>query len=342
MPLPDRTTTHLTTPPPGRALGGRAQVGGRGGSGGRGGELGGWEPLAGPDILDRLRFTGRARPAVRPDLADHLRRIIEERFGPGATPVPGSQLTVTKHRLTEALTCESHRIAPELGTGRLSLAVACGALVGCLFRQLVTVGPSEDPMDDGMGALRAEGRTDLVGWIDGMPTDQRSELAAEVVRQASALATRWPTLAPGWLPRTNQALHAHLGAGNVRLSARVDLALGAPVPGRSSVGFVEVTSGSRRVEHRADRQFCALVETLRGGVPPFVVATYYTRSGELDVDPVSDELLVAAAHRVAAAAAALRTADADGALAPSAPSACERCVTVSEWGPTHTSQVSNR
>ncbi len=305
--------------------------GGRGVNGGNVGDPGAWEPLAGSDILNRLRFTGRARPIARPDLADHLRWIMEARLGPVATPAPGARLTVTRHRLTEALRCESHRSSPEHGAGHLSVAVACGALVGSLFRQLVTVGRIEDPMDDGMGALRAEDRSDLVAWIDGLPADRRSELSAEVERQAEALAARWPALAPGWLPRTQQSMHADLCSGTVRLSARVDLALGVPLPGRSSVGLLEVKSGSRRIEHCADRQFCALVETLRRGVPPFVVATYYTRTGELDVDPVSEDLLVAAALRVAAAAEALGAAGADGAPAPSTWAACERCAAGAEW-----------
>ena len=43
-----------------------------------------------------------------------------------------------------------------------------------------------------------------------------------------------------------------------------------------------------------------MVESLRSPAPPFVVATYYTRTGEVDVDPVSEELLVGAARRTLA------------------------------------------
>ena len=68
------------------------------------------------------------------------------------------------------------------------------------------------------------------------------------------------------------------------------------------MALVEVKSGSRRVEHRADLHLYALLEALRSPAPPFVVATYYSRTGELDVDPVTDELLVAAARRTAAGA----------------------------------------
>ncbi len=40
-------------------------------------------------------------------------------------------------------------------------------------------------------------------------------------------------------------------------------------------------------------------------MPPFVVATYYTRTGELDTDPVTAELLTAAARRALVGARSL-------------------------------------
>ena len=61
------------------------------------------------------------------------------------------------------------------------------------------------------------------------------------------------------------------------------------------------------MEHRADLHFYALVEALRSPAPPFVVATYYTRTGELDVDPVTEELLVAAGRRTLVGARLLRS-----------------------------------
>jgi len=66
-----------------------------------------------------------------------------------------------------------------------------------------------------------------------------------------------------------------------------------------------VTSGSRRPAHRDDRHLHALIETLRSTTPPFAVATYYTRTGELDVDPVTPELLVDATRRCRAGVRAL-------------------------------------
>jgi hypothetical protein len=197
--------------------------------------------------------------------------------------------------------------------------MACGALVDVLFRQLMTVGSIGDAMADGMAALAVDDhRRDLVSWIDHLGAADRAELAAEVARQADGISRRWPILEPGWFPRTQQSVRTRLLEGTIELSGRVDLAVGRPAEGAASVAFVEIKAGGRRVEHRADLHFYALVETLRSSVPPFVVATYYSRTGELDVDPVTDDLLVAAARRTAAGVAALRD--------PSSNTWCPRCL----------------
>jgi hypothetical protein len=210
-------------------------------------------------------------------------------------------LVVTKDRLTRVLACEAHQADADFGERPPTIAMACGAIVDVLFRQLVTVGSIADPMADGLAALSVDDhQRALVSWIERLPGSERDQLHAEVDRQAGGLCRRWPSLEPAWLPRTQQALRVPLAGGAVELSARVDLAIGAPAADEASVAIVEIKSGMRRAEHRADLHFYALVESLRSPAPPFVVATYYTRTGELDVDPVSEDLLVGAARRTLA------------------------------------------
>ncbi|MHB8431716.1 MAG: PD-(D/E)XK nuclease family protein [Acidimicrobiales bacterium] len=270
-----------------------------------------WRPLGGFDLLDRLRATGRRRLRVNPELVACLRSSIEDDFeranttnpSPGTDQVsPQSPLLVTKDRLTRALACEAHHVVSEFGERRLTVAMACGVLVDALFRQLVTVGAINDPMVDGTDALASDvQQRPLLLWIESLPPAERRELEVEVVRQAKALVARWPKLDPGWLPRTQEPIRCALSGGSLLLTARVDLAVGSPAGDESSIAMVEIKSGRRRAEHRADLHFYALLETLRSGAPPFVVATYYTRTGELDVDPMTEELLVDAARRTRAA-----------------------------------------
>jgi hypothetical protein len=305
----------------------------------------GWEPLSGPDLLDRLRVTGQPRPRARPELVHLLRSGLESGLGAGGEGGIGGRpgfppgvhhpapLVVTKDRLTRVLACEPHSAATPFGQRTPSVALACGAIVDALFRQLVTVGSVGDPMADGLAALAVDDRqSDLVGWVERLSGTERDELGAEVERQAEGLRRRWPALDPSWLPRTQEAMRVRLADGALELSARVDLAIGRPAGDVASVAIVEVKSGARRAEHRADLHFSALLETLRSPAPPFAVATYYTRTGELDVDPVTDELLMGAARRTLTGAR--RLADlADGAE-PGSPAhpQCRRCSLLPEGG----------
>jgi len=309
-----------------------------------------WHPLAGQAILERLRVTGRPRLKSDPDLQVRLRGSLERGLlghdrdaghdapvaGSGAAPPSPSSpvVVVTKDRLTGVLACEAHHVAGEFGDRPPTPAMACGALVDVLFRQLIAVGSIDDPMADGMAALGVDDRQqDLVSWIVGMAPAEREALRAEVERQAGALIRHWPALEPAWLPRTQESMRVGLARGAVELSARVDLAIGRPAEDEASVALVEIKAGARRVEHRADLHFYALVETLRSPAPPFVVATYYTRTGELDVDPVTEELLVGAVRRTIVGTRSLWSL-AHGSIPRRTPnSLCGRCTLLPECEP---------
>lgn len=266
-----------------------------------------WRPLAGAELLERLRVMGRPRPALDPTMSGRLHDRLDEALESCMPPELGSSpVVITKDRLTQVLACEAHHVATQFGDRRPSQAIACGALIDSLFRQLVVTGRIENPMADGLAALTLDDhQRALVEWINQLPAPQQSELAMEVERQAAGLVARWPALSPEWLPRTQEPIKASLAGGRVLLSARIDLAIGRPAVDHASVGIVELKSGKRRAEHRADLHFYALIEALRSPAPPFMVATYYSRTGELDVEPVSEDLLVAAARRTIAGADAL-------------------------------------
>ncbi len=299
-----------------RAAPGHAVAGGpaRPGEGWSPAWVSGWQPLAGTALLDRLRVTGRARPVADLRLVADLRSLLEHDFdgiggsASGHASLVGrdAPLMVTKDRLTRSLACATHASADPTGERECSLPLACGALVGVLFRQLVATGSIGDPLADGMDGLGVdEHQAPLVAWIGQLAPDALSELRSEVERQTDGLRRRWPVLDPAWLPRTQECIRVPLADGRIELVARVDLAIGRPPVDEASVALVDVTSGSRWPAHRADRHLYALVETLRSTTPPFAVATYYTRTGELEVDPVTPDLLVDAARRCRAGIAVL-------------------------------------
>jgi hypothetical protein len=293
----------------------------------------GWQPLAGSQLLERLRFTGRPRPRADAELAGRLRGMLEDGLRIDGDDSRGLPLVVTKDRLTDVLCCDRHRQMLDSGRATPTEALACGALIDALFRQLVTVGEIADPMGDALAALAIDDRQgELVAWIERLPAADRDALGCEVERQARGLRLRWPSLCPSWLPRTQETLRSPLSNGAVVLSGRVDLAIGRPATTEASVALVEVKAGARRPEHRADLHYYALIEALRHPAPPFLVATYYTRTGELDVDPVTDDLLFAAARRTLAGARSLCNLRRGSEPLPVADDLCLRCPLVPSGG----------
>jgi hypothetical protein len=263
----------------------------------------GFRPPVGADLLARLRSPATIRPVVDPGLAGGLRDWLEDELADvaGAVLPDAVPVRVTKEALTGALTCEAHLVARRSAPRTVTVELARGSMVDALFRQWVTKGVLDDPWSDAVAAVSVGGDTDGIGaFVEGLPDERRQGLAEEIAVHAAGIVARWPVPSPAWLPRTQERVVVPLVGGQVVMSGVLDLAFGGPAGDRASVCVVEIKSGRRRVEHRGDLHFYALLETLRSGAPPFRIATYYTGTGELDVEAVTDDVLVSALQRVLA------------------------------------------
>ncbi len=284
-------------------------------------------PMTG-SVVARLRGEGAERPLVDPGLAGGLRDWLEDALAPSVAALApdAAPVRISKETINQVLLCEAGHLARQQTAPGVSVELVRGALVDALFRQWVTVGRVADPFEDALGALAVDpGAAVAVEWVAALSANERGALAEEVAAHAARIATDWPVPSPAWLARTQERLSVPLAGGRVLLSGVVDLALGAPSTGRASVCVVEVKSGRRRVEHRGDIHLYALLETLRSGAPPFRVGTYYSATGELDVEQVGRDVLVSALHRVLAGAERI-VALAAGAEAPRRPNPlCPGC-----------------
>jgi hypothetical protein len=251
-------------------------------------------------LLRRLRGDGAVRPLVDPGLAGGLRDWLEDGLSElsGILEPDGPPIRVTKEALSQVLVCEAHALSRWSAPREISVELARGVLVDALFRQWATVGEIGDPLQDGLGAVRATGADDICDFVEALPEEKRLDLAEQLAQHAITIASGWPRLSPSWLARTQERIEVSLAGGSVVLTGVVDLALGSPSDGRASVCLLEVKSGARRLEHRADLHYYALLETLRSGAPPFRVATYYTATGELDAEQVAEDVMIGSLQRV--------------------------------------------
>jgi hypothetical protein len=249
----------------------------------------------GADLLASLRGDSTRRPLVDPGLAGGLRDWLED----GLCSLPlGVQtpILVNKQTLRDALAGRTNRPRVEQS---ITDSMALGALMDALFRQFVTIGHIEDPMRNGLDALRVDPRrSEVVDFVRGLEPQDRGDFEDELETQSAILVSRWPRLSPSWLPRTQERITVPLAGGDVVLVGNIDLIVGAPSAGRASVGLIEVKSGRARIEDRDDLRFYALLETLRSGAAPFRVATFYTRTGLIETEDVDDGLLTSSVQRV--------------------------------------------
>lgn len=257
---------------------------------------------ASTELLRALRpDAGRRRP-VDPGLAGGLRAWLEDGVAPhvAGRPAPPGQVTVDRWSLAGARSPAPGR--RQRGSVPPTVATARQAMVGCLFRQLATVGTIGRPFADALAGLRVDDRcAATVRFVSELPRTTRQALRREVEAHAQAMAAGWPALPPGWLPRTTARLWVPLAGGRAVLRATAALVLGPPPRDRASVCLVDVRAGEPRAAHADDRRFLALVETLRSGAPPCRVATYYPVSGRLDADDPTDATLASTVAAVTGA-----------------------------------------
>ena len=252
-------------------------------------------PTIGADVLASIRGTSSHRPRVAPGLSGGLRDWLEDGLC-SLTAGLVTPLVVNKQTLRDAL---SDRVDPRNTKATITDSMALGAVMDALFRQLVTTGHIDNPMKDGIDALRVDPRrSEVVDFVHGLAGRQLVDFQNELNAQATILLTRWPRLSPAWLPRTQERIAIPLAGGDVVLVGVVDLIVGAPSSGRASVGLIELKSGRARVEDREDLRFYGLLETLRSGAAPFRLATFYSRTGQVDAEDVDDELLMSSVRRV--------------------------------------------
>lgn len=254
-------------------------------------------------LLARLRGDVNTRPVVDPGLAWGLRDWLEDELSEAAALLPDESVPVRVHKdaLNQVLVCEAH-CAGRTRSRPLTVDLARGLMVDCLFRQWVTVGQITDPWEDACAGMECDGGGEVVRFVDALDPATRGRLIGQVREQASAIASAWPVSNPGWLARTQERIEVPLAGGRLVFSGVIDLAFGTPCAGRASVCLVELKSGVRRLEHRGDLHFYALLETLRSGAPPFRIATYYSSTGELDAEQVGEDVLLGAMHRTLAGA----------------------------------------
>lgn len=254
--------------------------------------------------LDELRGVGGDRPVFPADLAVRLRARLEEAL----TDVPGRiaavlgdepQLVVRKRDLEQVHQCERLHMA-DVGTFQWSPLAARGSVVHKALELSMGMAvplPPGELVDAAIDRL-ADLERGVAAFLATADAVEQAELRVAATDMVSKFADEFPPLKKGWRPRVESGLSTQLCEGRVVLKGKVDLALGRADGTTAGVLIVDFKTGSPVPAHVDDLRFYALLETLRVGVPPFRVASWYLGSGQCHAEDVTEELLLASARRV--------------------------------------------
>ena len=260
--------------------------------------------------LDQL--IGTERPVFPADLPQRLRDRIED-------AARGLELRevlwLGKERLNDHDKCEGlfwSRLSGEGPPFAHSRATAVGVIQHKAIE--VTIG-ARDALDPHQAAVLAAERTAereerfAEYWRELAAPDQ-DDLVMEVARRTVLFEGSFPPLRDlrrDLTPITELSMKAELLGGSLVVSGKVDLVIGRPdrtQPMRAERLLIDLKTGGAYPEHAEDNRAYALLHTLRFGVPPYRVASFFLEGGTWQAEDVHEELLFHAADRVIASARA--------------------------------------
>lgn len=290
--------------------------------------LGGLNP-AQARVVTELMSLGADRPRFPPSLGADLRSDMEDALAPIVRDLV-EPLWVTKRGLGQVHACEGHyraELQEPFGWNRRN---AEGTVVHKALELSVSARSEIAPLDlvdRALDTLMAdEHRTSPRPWLLEAAELDVAELRARVNDTVVKFRECWPPLAAAWAPRTETGIGADLCGDRVVLRGRVDLVLGVARGDEARSLVVDLKTGRGHPAHADDLRFYALVQTLRVGVPPFRVASYYLDTATFHAEDVTLETLETALRRTVDGAAKMaRLLDPSAAAGLSAGPTCGWC-----------------
>ncbi len=250
-------------------------------------------------VADGLLNLGGARPPIDPSTYDAVRDEVTARlqFAADALQIAGERLFVNKHAISTVLDCElrwtdgsAFAWTRATATGSVAHETAELSLMGKLAREV----------GDGVDGVIEDHRTaqsSLGVFLNDASPTELAAVRSRAVTAATTIIDGFPPIGRSWHARAEQSFGFSHPSGVIQLSARPDLALGRPQGPEARSLLIDFKTGRRSQIHIDDMRFYALVFTLRWGVPPWRVVTFYAADGTWVAEDVDLDLLRSAARR---------------------------------------------
>lgn len=263
------------------------------------------------DVLDLLGAPKSERPTFDAELRHELRAELEHQvttavdsLDPGPPPgAPGGKdpLFVNKHALASIHGCEAKYLADGDEPFQWTPPLARGTIAHKAIELSVTWKGQISPLGLVEEAIaRLENGTDgLADWLQTMSESDGAELRAVANVRVAAFLELFPPLQRNWIPVPEAKMRAELAEQRVIVAGRADLTLGRADGTTAGKVVVDFKTGGFNAVHTDDLRLYALLDALRLGTPPRLLANVYLESGELRTEQVSEDLLWTAVHRTA-------------------------------------------
>lgn len=258
-------------------------------------------------VLDDLMARGRPRPRFAPALATELRTELEGRIAQfletecAAPPTSADPLWVSKGVLSQVHACETHHLDEADQPFAWNAGNARGTVAHRALELTLSSRAAAAPLDLVDRALDSLGADDVRGvlrpWLSEATPVELADLRAGANDAVSKFMECWPPLKASWTPRTETRIGADLCDARVVLRGKVDLVLGQARGDEARGLVVDLKTGRAYSSHLDDLRYYALVQTLRVGVPPFRVASYYLDTATFHHEDVSADTLAIAVRR---------------------------------------------
>jgi len=145
--------------------------------------------------------------------------------------------------------------------------------------------------------LADEQDASLGPYLAGASRLEMAELRASANDVVVQFLECFPPLRREWRPRTDTPILVKLCADRITLRGKPDLAFGQARGSESGVLILDLKTGWSYPHHFDDLRFYALLQTLKVGVPPYRVASYYLDSATFHHEDVTPATLEIAAGR---------------------------------------------
>lgn len=252
-------------------------------------------------VLDLLGAPLGERPSFDAALRHELRDELEEGLAHLKGDLdPDDPFFVSKHKLGSVHGCEVRMLAEEDAGFEWSVPTARGTVAHKAIELSVNWRGEPTPtelVDEAIARLSNDGNT-LADFLQRASEVDRVELRGEALDRVAKFLESFPPLNARWRPVTESRARVDLLDGRLVLQGKVDLSLGRSQGTTAGKVLIDLKTGGFAPVHLDDLRFYALLETIRLGVPPRLVATYYLDSGDPKVEPVTVGLLRATVARV--------------------------------------------